>query len=92
MGLERLKQFLGCDFKSRCLDQQVTIAQLRDNLHLNELKIDFLEKTIGELNAELKVQKNATANMWTFIQRRSRLDMPTEAGSIRDALKKMEIR
>ncbi len=88
--MERLKRVLGCDSKSRCLEQQVLIAKLRDQMHLSEIRIEFLEKTIRERDDELKVQKNATANMWKFIHTRHRLDVPSAAGSIRDILQRRE--
>ncbi len=90
--MEQLKLILGRDSKSRTLisEQQVIIAQLRDNLHLNELKIEFLEKEMEKQSIELGVHKNATANMWKFIHTRHRLDLPAEKGSIREILSRRQ--
>ncbi len=92
MGLEQLRRCLGHDSESRRLmaEQQATIAQLRDRLHLSDLRVEFLESEMAKQSDELKIHKNATANMWKFIHKRHRLDMPVQKGSIRDVLKRLE--
>ena len=89
--MEFIKRFLGRGYKSRRIaEQQATIAQLRDKLHLCELRIEFLEQELSREQRELGIQKNATANMWKFIHTRHRLNVPAEEGSIRETLQRLD--
>ncbi len=71
-------------------EQQATIAQLRDKLHLSELRVEFMESEMAKQIDQLNIHKNATANMWKFIHKRHRLDMPVQKGSIREVLQRLE--
>ncbi len=76
------------DPESRRLEE--TISELRDKLHLSDLRIEFLEKELASKCDELNVQKSATTTMWTFIHRRHRLDVPAASGSIREVLQRLD--
>ena len=92
MGLEQLRRCLGRDSESRRLisEQQATIAQLRDKLHLSEMRVDFLEGIVNDQKLEIATQKNAVHQMWTFIHRRHRLDVSPAKGSIREVLQRLD--
>ncbi len=82
---------MGHDPKSRRLEeQQATIAQLRDRLHLSELRVEFLETEMTTKREELTVQKHAVDTMWRFIHTRHRLDVPAAQGSIREVLQRLD--
>ena len=92
MGLECLRRCLGHDSESRRLisEQQATIAQLRDKLHLSQMRVDFLENIVKDQKMELTVQKHGVEQMWKFIHTRHRLNVPAEKGSIREILQRLD--
>lgn len=92
LGLEQLRRCLGNDSESRRLtaEQQVTIAQLRDKLHLSEMRVDFLQNIVSDQKLEIATQKHGVEQMWKFIHTRHRLDVTPEKGSIREVLQRLQ--
>ncbi len=84
MGIRRIWDGLDYNSKSR------TIAELRDKLHLSEMRVDFLENIVKDQKEEIKTQKHGNEQMWRFIHRSRRLDVPDVAGSIREILKRRQ--
>ncbi len=88
LGFRRCWNWLDFNSKSRRLEfEQV---QLKEKLYLSELRVGFLEEQIKSKDAEIEKQKHAVNKLSTFIHRRHRLDMPTEKGSIKDVLQRLE--
>ena len=91
MGLGQFWRGLGYNSKSRRLaEQQVTIAQLRDNIHLSDTRVDFLENVLKDTKEELRIQRHGNEQMWKFIHTRHRLNQPAERGSVRELLQKFD--
>lgn len=102
LGMGLLKRCLGDGPKSRrikALEAEVAsiqsssdkiIGELRNQLAIQQVRFDTISKDLEIEKREHRKQKLATSQMWKFIHTRHRIDVPAEAGSIRQLLQKAE--